>query len=50
MSIKMIVIRIYDTDELIKLIEIRIYDTDENKHTSKTSKWNFLPFIALFSC
>ena len=31
-------------------IEIRIYDTDKNKHTSKISKWNFLPFIALFSC
>ena len=22
----------------------------KNKHTSKISKWNFLPFIALFSC
>ena len=29
-------------------IEIRIYDTDKN--ASKISKWNFLPFIALFSC
>ena len=31
-------------------MEIRIYDTDKNKHTSKISKWNFLPIIALFSC
>ena len=23
---------------------------EPNKHTSKLSKWNFLPFIALFSC
>ena len=29
-------------------IEIRIYDTDKNKHTSKISKWNFLPFSYCF--
>ena len=30
--------------------EIQIYDKDQNKHTSEISKWNFLPFIALFFC